>query len=401
MEKRVTQAVILAGGPGIRLRPYTYDRPKPMVLVNGRPFLDYLIEMLKKNGITEIVMLLGYLHEKIVEHLGDGSKFGVKVKYSLGDVEDGTGTRIRNGRDLLDNLFLLLYCDNFIHLDLEKLLAFHLEKNAPATVTVYSNKYGVTKNNIFVDGEGFVTKYDRSRKDTNLNGVDLGFFILKRDEILPLLPAEDNFFFEDVVLPELISKRRLAGFVIDQPYYSIGNLERLKQTEKFLGPQKVIFLDRDGVINKKMPPQDYVKKWEEFKFLKGAVEGLKFLKERGYDIYIVSNQSGIGRGLMTQKDLFDIHKNMEKELEKEGLKIDGIYYCHHSWDAGCDCRKPRPGMLLEAAIDHQIDLPRAILIGDDERDIEAGKAAGCKAILMKTDSSLFDLVKNLAEQLII
>ena len=207
---------MLAGGMGVRLRPYTLDTPKPMVNVNGRPFVEYLIEFLKSNGIKELVLLLGYLPEKVVEHVGDGSKFGLRVKYSIGGVDDYTGTRVRNAKALLDDTFLLLYCDNYLPMDIGKLAAFHAKKNVPATVTVYTNKDSRTKNNMFVDADGYVATYDRSRAAPGLNGVDMGFFIVKK-EVVDAMPTH-NFWFEEETVSRLIAEKNLAGFQVDHPY---------------------------------------------------------------------------------------------------------------------------------------------------------------------------------------
>lgn len=394
MLHKIKQAVILAGGPGLRLRPLTSDRPKPMVLVNGRPFLDYLVGLLKRNGTEEIIFLLGYLHEKITDYVGDGSRYGVRVKYSVSDLIDGTGTRIQKAhqKNLLDQEFLLLYCDNYLNLSLDELYNFHATHGVLATTTVYTNKYGVTKNNIFVDGEGYVTKYDKSRQDPAMNGVDLGFFILNR-KVMDFMPKE-NFYFEEVILPLLISKRQLAGFTTDQIYYSIGSPARLQATEQFLKPKKIIFLDRDGVINKRPPKGDWVKRWEEFEFLPGAREAMELLSAAGYEIYLISNQTGIARGAMSAETLTEIHSSMERELLKHGVRINAIYHCPHNWDSPCECRKPKPGMFFQAALDHHIDLPSAIFIGDDERDGVAGKAAGVPTIVLGTGESLLEIVKG-------
>lgn len=389
----IKQAVILAGGVGTRLRPLTYKIPKPMALVSNRPFLEYLIEMLKENGISEIVLLLGYLSEKIVEYFEDGSNFGVNIRCSIGDVSFETGTRIKNAEYLLDDFFLLMYCDNYWPLNLKKLLEFYTEYEVLAMVTVYTNKDGMKRNNILVDEEGYVIKYDKSRKAKNLNGVEIGFFIINK-KLLELMPNY-NFSFEKEILPLLIEKRELCGYQTDHRYYSISSLERLQLTEKFLQPKKVVFLDRDGVINKKLPKADYVKNWGEFEFLPGAIEALKLLSQNNYEIYIVTNQAGIARGLMSERDLEDIHENLKRELEKHNARINGIYYCPHGWDDGCECRKPKPGMFFQAAKDHILDLTKTIFIGDDERDLQAGDAAGCKTILVKKGKDLLQIVSSL------
>ncbi len=391
------QAVILAGGIGSRLRPLTYEVPKPMVLVNNRPFLEYLIEMLKKNGISEVVLLLGYLPEKITQYFGDGSIFGINIKYSTGKVSDKTGTRIKNAEHLLDDVFLLMYCDNYWPLNLKRLLKFYIEHKTLASITVYTNKDGTgeygAENNIYVDNDGYVLKYDRGRKDKNLNGVDIGFFIISRKG-LGLMPNH-NFSFEEEILPLLVDKQQLSGYQTEHRYYYISTLESLKLTEKFLQPKKVVFLDRDGVINKKPPEDDYVKNWSEFEFLPGAIEALKLLTQNGYDIYIITNQRGIARGMMSEHDLNTIHKKLKEELKKHNAKINQIYYCPHGWDDGCECRKPKPGMFFQAARGHNLDLTKAIFIGDDGRDLQAGDAAECKTILVEPGKNLLQIVTSL------
>lgn len=389
----IQQAVILAGGPGLRMRPLTNDRPKPMVLVNARPFLDYLIDLLKANGVEEIVFLLGYMADKITDYVGDGTKHGIRAKYWIGEVTDGTGTRIREAKDMLAEEFLLLYCDNYLNFNLDELYQFHHAHDASATVTVYTNRHGITKNNIFVDEKGYVTKYDKSRQDQTMNGVDAGFFIIKRDDILPLMPKE-NFFFEEVVMPALISQRKLAGFMTERFYFSIGSPARLQVTEQFLKPKKVVFVSRDGVINKK-GAGGTVKTWEEFSFLPGAVEALKILTDRGYEIYVIFNQDGIGRGIMSEEVFQEINRKMEGELKKSGASINATYYCVHKAEAQCDCQKPKPGLLIQAALDHHINLAEAIFFGSDEVDAMAGKAAGCKTVLLKQSDNLLEAVTSL------
>ena len=269
----ITQAVILAGGRGERLRPLTDDRPKPMILINGRPFLEYLIELLKGNGIEEVILLLGYLPEKITEHFGDGNKFGVSIKYSVGSVDDLTGTRVRNAASLLKDEFLLLYSDNYWPFDFKKLLDFYRSQSTTGSLVAYSNINGDAehgkKNNVRIEKNCRITFYGPFSEDPGLNAIDIGFFLMKKS-ILDSMP-KDNFSFEHTVLPRLIQNNDLAGYITDHPYYAITTVGQIPVVEKFLKPRKVVFLDRDGIINRQMPPHDYVKKWEEFKFLPGAL----------------------------------------------------------------------------------------------------------------------------------
>lgn len=397
MVGKIKQAVILAGGTGMRLRPLTLTIPKPMVLVNGRPFLEYNVELLRENGVEEIVLLLGYLPEKIMEHFGDGKKFGVRIRYSVTDVDDETGTRLKKAAPLLDDRFLLTYSDNYFPLKLHEMAAFHDAKGTIGMMSVYNNRdgggeYG-RKNNVKVREDGTVLYYGPARDDDGANATDIGFFIMPR-EIVAMLP-EENVSFQGSILPKLIGMGELAAYQTDHPYYPITLPAHLPVVEKFLAPKKVVFLDRDGVINKKAAEHDYVKHWGEFTFLPGAVQAVKLLTDAGYQIYVVSNQRGIARGLMTEADLADIHERMTEELARHGGRIADIYYCPHGNDDGCFCRKPRPGMFFRAAREHHLNLTKAVVIGDSPSDKEAGKAAGCRVVLIIKEGDLLRVVQSL------
>ncbi|MBI1975598.1 MAG: HAD-IIIA family hydrolase [Candidatus Vogelbacteria bacterium] len=392
-EHNIRQAVILAGGRGSRLRPITDTIPKPMVLVCEKPFLLHLVEYLKEQGVGEIVLLLGYLGELVKDFFGDGSRFGIRIVYSVMPPEFDTGARIVAARDILDDRFLLMYCDNYCPVQLERLAEFHAEQGVSAAITLYSNKYGVTKNNTQVDDFGRVRQYDKKREAVGLNALDIGFFILNK-EVIDLLP-EGNVSFEREAIPRLIEKNDLAGFVTHHAYYSVGSLERLPIAEKYLSPRKVLFLDRDGVINRKPKRAEYITSWEQFEFLPEAVSSLKSLRDCGYEMYIISNQAGIARGAMSEGELDTIHHAMAMTLEKDGVAFGGVYYCPHGWDDGCECRKPRPGMFFRAAREHHINLTRAIFVGDDERDKAAGVAAGCRTILVDAEKGIQAALKEL------
>jgi D-glycero-D-manno-heptose 1,7-bisphosphate phosphatase len=138
--------------------------------------------------------------------------------------------------------------------------------------------------------------------------------------------------------------------------------------------QPAIFLDRDGVIIENRP--DYVRSLEEVKFLPGSLAALSRLARSPYRIVIVTNQAGIGRGLLTPETVAEINRRLVQEIESAGGRVDGIYVCPHKPDDGCNCRKPQPGLIFQAASDLSVDLARSVLIGDNLSDIQAGKAAG-------------------------
>jgi D,D-heptose 1,7-bisphosphate phosphatase len=153
----------------------------------------------------------------------------------------------------------------------------------------------------------------------------------------------------------------------------------MKMNEK----KKAIFLDRDGVINKEV---GYLSKPNNFEFIEGSIEGLKILKQKGFLLIIITNQAGIARGFFTEATLKAIHKVMLNRLKQNGITLDDIYYCPHHPDftGSCDCRKPNPGMILNAELKHNINLNNSYMIGDTLKDIQTGKAAKCKTVLVLT-----------------
>lgn len=389
---RPKQAVILAGGMGVRLKPLTDSVPKPMVKINQKPFLEYLITHLREQGFKKILLLLGYLPEVVQNYFGDGSSFGVEIQYSVSEVDNETGKRLKLAENFLEENFLLLYSDNYWPISFQKMWELFVSKDVLAQITVYSNKDNYSKNNVYVTTDGIVAKYDKSRSSAQLNGVEIGFAFVKK-EVLSMLP-DKNVNFEGYIFPILIEQKKLAAFVTDHRYYSVGSHERLKTTELFLQRQPAVILDRDGVLNKKAPKAEYIKSWSDFMWLPGAIESIGLLRATNHKIIIVTNQAGIARGMMTESDLFDIHEKMKLELLNNNASIDAIYYCPHGWDEGCICRKPKPGMLYQAQRDFHLDLTRTYFIGDDIRDQEAGDAAGCKTILTEPNSSLLQIVKE-------
>src|SRR4029450_13853805 len=164
-----------------RLRPLTDTRPKPMIEFNGRPFLEYLVELLREQGFERVLLLLGYLPESIQDHFGAGSRFGARIESAVTAPEDLTAARVLGAKDRLDPTFLMLYCDNYWPMLADRLWARYQEAGAPAMVTIYRNADGYSRDNIRLDDDGFVVDYDRSRTRPGLHGVEIGYAILRRD----------------------------------------------------------------------------------------------------------------------------------------------------------------------------------------------------------------------------
>lgn len=149
--------------------------------------------------------------------------------------------------------------------------------------------------------------------------------------------------------------------------------------------KKAAFLDRDGVINRKAPEGQYVTRWEEMQFLPGACEAVRLFNNARFFVVVVSNQRCVAKGLITTDELDSMHARMRHEFAAAGARIDAIYYCPHEIDPPCSCRKPRPGLLLNAARRHEVDLLASWMIGDSDRDVEAGRTAGCHTARLMGD----------------
>ena len=388
----VTQAVILAGGYGTRLRPFTNDSPKPMYPFEDKPFLEYLICQVRDFGIKEIVILLGYLPEKITDYFGDGSQWGVNITYSTTPVDYETGLRLKGAEKegKLANEFLLMYCDNYCPVDFQQLVQDYHNSGALLQFTAYRNLDGYTKSNLKITEDGRVDVYDKKRTTPGLQGVDIGYAIVDR-QVLDLIP-EENCNFEQIVYPSLVKQKKLYATVTEHRYYSIGSWERIKLTKEFFSPRKFIFLDRDGTLNQRFAKAHYVERPDEFTWLPGAREALVRLCQAGYQLVLITNQPGVARGNFTKTELAAIHEKMNSDLAKVGAKVHHIYYCPHNWDEGCACRKPAPGMLLQAQKDLSLDLTKCWMLGDDERDMHAGASAGCKCMMVSSQHPLSEAV---------
>jgi histidinol-phosphate phosphatase family protein len=381
----VTQAVILCGGLGTRMRPYTDLLPKPMIPVNGGPFLEYLVEQLRDEGITRIVLLTGYRAAQIESHFGDGRGFGLAITYSQGPAEWDTGRRIWEARAQLDPRFLLLYSDNFVPFRLSGLLEFHRDKGRMLSLLLSAKANG----NIKVGSDGIVARYDPSRSSPDLDQVEIGFMVVERDAVLASIEDPDVSFSR--VLERLASRGELAGRVCGDHYHSISDPKRWKLAEQYLRPKRILLIDRDGTLNVRPPRAQYLSRWEDFQWIPGALEGMEALSGTGFSFALISNQAGIARGAVTQQQVDVINQRLREELAARGIAMTRIYVCPHDWDEGCACRKPAPGMFFQASRDLLLRLDRTVYLCDDPRDCQAAYNASSASVFVGEDEELASL----------
>ena len=409
------KVVLMAGGRGTRISELFPDIPKPLIPIQGIPVLEREIISLRDQGFTDIILTIGYMAEKIQDYFGNGEKWGVNIEYFVEDKPLGNG-----GALFFLNLkedFLLLNADAVFDVDFNRMVAFHKQHGGLATLFTHPNSHPYDSGLIISSPSGEVEKWlakEEERPKYYKNRVNAGLHVISPKALnLSGIKKEDIGKGKKVDLDRQILKP-LCGtgtmFCYDSPEYvkDMGTPERFHQVEEdfkkgtvqaknLKNKQKAIFLDRDGTINKYV---GFLRNEEEFELLPGVAEAVKKINESGYLTIVVTNQPVIARGEVTFEGLETIHNKMETLLGKEGAYLDAIYFCPHHPHSGyegeikelkieCDCRKPKPGMLLKAAQDLNIDLRQSYMVGDGENDIKAGKAAECKTVLLNTECEYY------------
>ena len=378
--KKPNQAVFLCGGLGTRLKPITEKVPKPMALVNNKPFLLYLIEQLKNEGIQNFLLLTGYKSSIIEDYFKDGSQFDVSIKYHHGPVSWDTGHRILMAKDFIEDTFILMYSDNYSPFSLEKSWQRINSTSTNLCLQIHRKEIG----NIRLKDDKYVECYDQERSSQGLNFVEVGYIVADKSVLLNEIKPYSSLTES---IKNITNKGKSSYIYCQSKYQSISDLIRLKETEKHLQSKKIILIDRDGTINKRAAKMDYIKNWDDFEFIEDSVIAMEKLSNLGFKFIVITNQAGVSRGIIDINTLNDIHQKMVSNLSKRNINIIDIFFCPHHWDSNCLCRKPMPGMLLKASKKYNFNLSRSIYIGDDIRDVEAAYNAFSKSILLTDNYS--------------
>jgi D-glycero-alpha-D-manno-heptose 1-phosphate guanylyltransferase len=387
----IKEAIILAGGLGTRLRDTVPNLPKCMAPVAGRPFLFYVINYLRSQGIEKFIFSLGYMHEIIEEYLA-GNFSTLHYQCSVEEEPLGTGGAILLAcSKATEKLVVVTNGDTLYKANLHEAAIFHTHHLAECTLLLKLmfdfDRYGIVE----TDKEKLVTSFKEKQyyKEGKINGglylLDAGRFL---DEEFP-----NKFSFEKDYLEKFYNKRRIYGLTDESYFIDIGIPEDFNRVQKELAKPALdlsivdntwtLFLDRDGVINHEKK-EDYILNWDEFRFYDGVKESFHHLAKKFGRIIIVSNQRGVGKGLMTETELRDIHLNMQNEIESAGGRIDHIYYCT-SLDNKHPDRKPNPGMAFHArSFFIEIDLDKAIIVGNKLSDMQFGRNAGIYTVFAAT-----------------
>lgn len=428
------KVVIMAGGRGTRISELFPDIPKPLIPIDGIPVLEREVCSLASQGFRDIILTVSYLHEKIEEHFGDGSKWGVKIEYFVENTPLGNAGALFKLN--LKEDFLLLNADAMFDVDFNRFVDFHKQHGGLVTLFTHPNSHPYDSGLLIADKNGAVEQWlakEDSRPEYYRNRVNAGLHVINPSVLeLSGIDADKVGAVGENGKPIKVDLDRqllkpLAGtgkmFYYDSPEYvkDMGTPERYDAVcedykagrvsgKNLQNKQKAIFLDRDGTINKYV---GFLRNINEFELLDGAADAIKKINASGYLAIVITNQPVIARGEVSFEELERIHNKMETLLGKKGAYLDAIYFCPHHPHKGyegerpelkfdCDCRKPKPGMLLKAAQDFNIDLAQSWMIGDGENDIRAGQNAGCQTAFIGNESYgqtvTVSSLKNFVEQ---
>lgn len=400
------QLVVLAGGRGTRMGPLGDAIPKALLPVDGKPLLEHQLELARRYGVRDVLVLTGYRGEMIEEQCGDGSRWGLRIRYLREATPLGTAGALKQAEKLLEPNFLVFYGDLVLDMDLPRLLAYHAARQPIATLVVHPNNHPHDSDLLDVTACGRIRTFYPKPHDPRQcypNLVNAAVYVLSR-RIVDFLPAHQHRDIARDVFPSLLKAgEELVGYRTAEYIADAGTPERLALIARDVASGRVaasnrgqkrpaVFLDRDGVLNEEV---DHVRRPEQFTLLPGAGEAIAKLNRAGVLSVIVSNQPGIAKGFFDESTLSAVHRKMESLFGEHGAYVDAIYYCPHHPARGfpgerpeykipCECRKPSPGMLFDAAAQLNIDLGRSFVVGDRTTDIEAGRRAGCRTVLVRT-----------------
>ncbi len=398
---------ILAGGMGTRLRERSGDLPKPMVPVLGKPVLRYQVELCQKHGFRNIALLVQHRYEKIAEYFGDGSSVGVAITYSIEIEPRGTSGALRDALPILDDRFFVLYGDTFLDVDLRKMWNAHVASGAVGTLLLHPNDHPYDSDLVDIDPIGIVrgilpSPHPPGSEARNL--VNAALYVLDRVGLEDVTPLEGKADIAKDMFPRMLDLgRRVHGYQTPEYIKDMGTPERLDKVERdFIAgmPEKLssrrlrnaVFLDRDGTLIREV---HHLTSPDQLDLLPGVASAVRRLNRDGTLTVVVTNQAVVARGDLSFEGLARVHARLESQLGAEGAFIDRLYFCPHHPDKGfpgevselkgpCLCRKPEPGLIDQACRDLNIDRRDSWMIGDTTSDIEAGRRAGIRTILLRT-----------------
>lgn len=416
------KVVVIAGGQGTRIASVNSEIPKAMIPIDGKPILEYEVEMAKRYGYTDFLFIIGYMGNQIADYFGNGHKWGIEIEYFKEEQPLGTAGALGYLKDKLTEDFFVFYGDTVMDVDMQSMLDYHYSSQSDATLFLHPNDHPYDSDVVDLSIDGKVRRFYNKPHESGFvsrNIVNAGLFIFS-PKILTQIEEGIKSHIEKNLLPACLDAgMNLFGYLsfeyikdmgTPDRYYSVcddvisGKVARLNRKN----PRPAVFLDRDGVITKEV---NLLCKPEQLELVEGVSEAIRFINSKGYLAVVVTNQPVIARNLCSIDELEYIHAKLETLLGAENAYLNAIYYCPHHPDGGypeerkefkvqCPCRKPAAGMLIKAAQDWNIDIKNSFMIGDRESDVLAGENAGCsQSVLIETNKpyALLTALKTLIE----
>lgn len=382
----VKEAIILAGGLGTRLRSEVKELPKSMAPIGTRPYLEYLFDILISGGIQKLIVSIGYKSDHIKNHFRDEYK-QVAIEYVLEESPLGTGGAIKKAMKSVKGEYVLVTNgDSMIKADIQKQYAAHVESNADVSFALKPmkdfNRYG--KITIAEDNRIHLFEEKQAVKEGLINA---GLYIFKTRSFNQL-DFPDVFSIERDYFERYVKTHHFVGIVTNGYFLDIGIPDDFARAQfeiavfPLINKAWTLFLDRDGVINKKIDG-DYVRSNDQFEILPGVLDALSLFSKYFGRIVVVTNQQGVGKGLMSTADVEAIHHNLKSSAKRARAHIDFIYYAPQLASENSAMRKPNTGMALQAKADYpEIDFSKSIMVGDSPSDMEFGKASGMHCVFI-------------------
>jgi D,D-heptose 1,7-bisphosphate phosphatase len=405
------QMVIIAGGKGTRLQSVLANVPKPMANVGGKPLVEHQILLARKHGIRDILILTGYGADYIEEYFGEGKRLGVRIVYHREAEPRGTAGALFDAYEKLQDVFVVMYGDTLVNVDLQRLLAAHSEE-ATATLLVHPNDHPQDSDLVELDEHGKVMAFHPYPHPPGIyfeNLVNAALYVFSKDALREPLPQTGASDIAKHLFPALLARdKSLSGYRSREYIKDAGTPERLERVRKDYTSGRVaaaafeqalpaVFLDRDGTLN-------YECGWlhapEQLELLPGAAEAVRAINEAGRLAVVITNQPVVARGECTEQGLRRIHNKLEWLLGESHAYFDALYYCPHHPEKGfpgeradlkiaCECRKPGDALLRTAASELHVDISRSWMIGDRAGDVQAAQRFGIRSAQVQSNQEHF------------
>jgi len=380
------QCVILAGGLGARLGNLTKDVPKPLLDVDGRPFLFHLMRNARRFGFTDFVLLAGYRGERVSAFAAAArQELGADISVIVEPEAAGTAGALLHASEELKDEFLMLNGDSLFSFNFLDLAARPVEGEWLARLALRrvadASRYG----SVEVAGDR-VRAYREKSAGSQEGLINGGVYWMRRGvlDFIKRTPCS----LECEVFPDIATRGALRAFEYDGPFIDIGvpdDLDSARERWSDITRAPATFFDRDGVLNH---DAGYTHRIEDFRWIEGARESIKRCNDEGRFVFVVTNQAGVARGYYDEQAIQRLHAWMNEDLRLLGAHIDDFRYCPHhpegvvpAYTTQCGCRKPKPGMINSLLQEWPVDLASSVFVGDKESDLEAAAAAGLKGLL--------------------